>query len=60
MQTPTELEQTFYDNCFKREGEKFIDWCDKCKKYTEHTETTGHDGLDSYSYCICSECGNRY
>lgn len=59
MQTPSELENTFYDRRFKKVNKNFIEWCDKCQKETKQTEVNGHDGLDSYSYCVCSECGNR-
>lgn len=58
--TPIELENHFYDNRYRKEEGSFIDWCEVCGKNTKQTEIVGHTGLDSYSYCICSECGHKY
>ena len=59
MQTPTELEQSFYDNRYKKEEEDSIDYCEICKKDTIHNNIVGHNGLEKYFYGICSECGNK-
>ena len=43
--TSSESSNYFYNNRHKKEKEKFIDWCDICKKETEQLLVVGHTGF---------------
>ena len=58
--TPRELEQIFYDSSYNKVDKTYIEWCNVCEQDTKHSFIIGHNGLDSYSYSICSRCGNKF
>lgn len=57
--TPSESSTRFYNNRHKKEEGVEKDWCDICRKITKHTVIKGHNGLESYDYHICQECGHK-